>query len=68
MSFVNLFFSLIEIKNVNLKHLLKKHKRKFKIDKIAYVRLLSQSTSWSYITKLCLTSRQYIKRSSDIKY
>ena len=41
MSFVNLFFSLIEIKNVNLKRLLKEHKRKFKTDKIAYVQLLS---------------------------
>ena len=35
-SFLNLFISLIELKNLHKKHLLQEHRGKLKIDKITY--------------------------------
>ena len=35
-SFLNVFISLIELKNIHQKHPLKEHRCKFKIDKITY--------------------------------
>ena len=41
---VNLFISLIELKNIHQKHQIIEHTCKFKIDKAAYSKLYSRTT------------------------
>ena len=43
-SFLNLFISLTELKNIHLEHPLKEHRYKMKIDNIIYLKSSSRTT------------------------